>query len=123
MTQDLFKKYLENTYSGEYLLKQYQLCEYGIWEVRGEDPNPDLGGPHHQPFLGLYEGKLEDVVRYAVMLNGFWAWGSGGSIALHEKPRVTLITPETIRDMADKRKRREEILGELSALNQELGLD
>jgi len=67
-------------YSGTHLLKEHSLDEEGIWEVRGEDPNCDLGGSHHEPYLCTLEGKLYDVIHEAVLMHGFWQWGSGGSI-------------------------------------------
>ncbi len=70
----------KNTYSYNALLKKHSLSEVGIWEVRGEDSNCDLGGHHHMPKLGTFEGKLEDIVAYAVTLSGFWQWGAGGDI-------------------------------------------
>lgn len=69
-----------NTYSYQQLVKKHSLSETGIWKVRGEDPNCDFGGHHHMPELGTFEGKLEDIVAYAVTLTGFWQWGSGGDI-------------------------------------------
>ena len=48
------------------------LNEYGIWCVRGEDPNPDLGGSHSEPVIGYFEGKLDDVIHVAVELPSFW---------------------------------------------------
>lgn len=68
------------TYSGRALLKEYSLDQFGTWKVYGEDPNPDLGGPHHEPELGVLEGRLEDVIRWAVVQPNFWQWGSGGRI-------------------------------------------
>jgi len=75
-----YTHYTEVSYSGRRLLEQHLLSEKGIWEVRGEDPNCDMGGPHHQPFLGIFEGTLEDIIHYAVQMDGFWQWGGGGSI-------------------------------------------
>lgn len=72
------------TYSGRQLLEKHSLNEYGIWKVLGEDPNCDLGGSHHEPDLGLYEGTLEKVIRKAVDLPGFWTWGGGGCIVKTE---------------------------------------
>lgn len=74
-----FDNYLK-TYSGRDLLSKYTLDEYGVWEVRGEDPNCDLGGHHHQPYLFTAEGKLENVIEKAVDTSGFWQWGAGGKI-------------------------------------------
>lgn len=61
---------------------KYPLSTYGVWHVRGEDPNCDMGGAHHQPSLGYFEGTLEQVLRHAVMLPGFWQWGGGGDATL-----------------------------------------
>lgn len=70
------------TYGYSMLIKDHpDLNEHGIWEVKGEDPNCDFGGHHHQPLLGHYEGKLIDVINIAVELPKFWTWGAGGSIA------------------------------------------
>lgn len=67
-------------YSGQDLLKNHTLDEEGLWEVVGEDPNCDFGGSHHQPHIGFVEGKLENVIKWAVHQNGFWQWGAGGNI-------------------------------------------
>lgn len=73
------------------LLKKHKLDEVGTWEVRGEDSNCDIGGSHHQPLLGYFEGKLEDVIKHAVHLSGFWQWGGGGDIIKLEKQLVTKV--------------------------------
>ena len=70
-----FERYM-NTYSGQHL--NYPLSTDGVWQVFGEDPNCDLGGAHYRPDLGIYEGRLEDIIRMAVELPGFWQWGGGG---------------------------------------------
>jgi hypothetical protein len=74
-----FDRYM-NTYSGQHL--KWPLSTDGVWQVFGEDPNCDLGGSHHNPELGIYEGKLGDVIRMAVELPGFWQWGAGGDFRL-----------------------------------------
>ncbi len=79
MSTDNYNKFTA-TYSGRKLLEQHRLDETGFWQIQGEDPNCDLGGYHHQPDLGVVEGKLEDVIRYAVNLRSFWTWGAGGEI-------------------------------------------
>lgn len=68
------------TYSYRDLIKNHTLEEEGIWQIFGEDPNCDMGGPHIQPSLGFVEGKLSDVIEYAVELPSFWQWGAGGDI-------------------------------------------
>lgn len=74
-----YEKYL-NTFFGESLLKKHSLDEYGIWEILGEDPNCDFGGPHYNPKLGFLEGRLDDILKKAVGMKGFWSWGGGGEI-------------------------------------------
>jgi hypothetical protein len=71
------EKYL-GTYKGKQLVVEHGLQEKGVWEIRGEDPNCDLGGPHIQPKLEVVEGRLIDVIAYGVELPGFWQWGGGG---------------------------------------------
>lgn len=66
-----------------------RLHEVGVWEVRGEDPNCDFGGHHHSPYLFTARGKLEDVIRKAVVTKGFWQWGAGGSIT--EKEIIEIV--------------------------------
>lgn len=82
--QNKLKKNYEKfllTYNGKKLLAKHTLDEYGLWEVRGEDPNCDLGGHHHEPMIGVVEGKLRDVILWSVVHPIFWQWGSGGSIS------------------------------------------
>lgn len=74
-----YEKYL-NTYYGQDLLKNHKLTEKGYWKVYGEDPNPDFGGHHHEPEIGVYSGVLSDVIREAVEHPQFWQWGAGGRI-------------------------------------------
>lgn len=63
-------------------VNKHPLNTYGMWLVRGEDPNCDLGGAHYMPTLGYFEGTLEQVLRKAVTLPGFWQWGGGGDATL-----------------------------------------
>jgi len=72
---------LQNTYWYTSVNK-HPLNTYGVWLVRGEDPNCDMGGPHYMPTLGYFEGTLEQVLRKAVMLPNFWQWGGGGDATL-----------------------------------------
>lgn len=76
----------KNTYAYKELLKRHSLEEYGVWKVRGEDDNPDLHGSHYMPELGLFEGKLVDIINYAITLKRFWTWGAGGDISKVEPP-------------------------------------
>ena len=86
-----FIRYTTQCYSGKQLLIKHQLSEHGIWEVRGEDPNCDFGGHHHEPKLGKVEGKLEDVIRWAVAQSGFWQWGAGGSIKRADNEKIIKV--------------------------------
>ena len=78
-----FKNFM-NSYNGKALAEQHSLNEIGIWQVKGEDPNCDFGGSHHEPDLGLYEGRLETIIQIAILLPGFWSWGGGGRIVKTE---------------------------------------
>lgn len=74
------QNWLRTSYNGKELTKKYSLTEFAVWRITGEDPNCDLGGHHYEPNLGTVTGVLEDVVEYAVSLDGFFAWGGGGRI-------------------------------------------
>lgn len=89
MSEDLVVKY-KNTYG--YRNNRYPDHQEGIWEVRGEDPNCDFGGSHHQPYLGTFSGKYIDVVNMAVNLGGFWTWGAGGEIKLVTIKKVDSVS-------------------------------
>lgn len=52
-----------------------KLDTYAVWEVRGADPNCDLGGSHHTPLIGYYEGKFEDVFNLAKTKSSCYGWG------------------------------------------------
>ena len=85
-----YDKYLD-TYAGKRLLSEHSLTEKGIWRIFGEDPNCEMGGSHHQPDLGLYEGRLIRVIKHAVELPGFWQWGGGGRIEVATLPVITKL--------------------------------
>jgi hypothetical protein len=102
-------------YAGKSLLEKHSLDEEGIWEVRGEDPNCDLGGYHHEPSLGFYTGKLKDVVMMGVELPRFWVWGAGGSFKLIKLLSVSdgKRKAELMQEKRDLEKRIQEIDKEL----------
>lgn len=83
-----FSSFINHSYSGRDLQRRYSLGEYGIWEIKGEDSNADMGGSHHMPSLGLVEGTLEQAIRHAVSLDRFYTWGAGGSIIKQDAPKV-----------------------------------
>lgn len=62
------------------LLQKYPYSKEGIWRIRGEDSNADLGGHHHMPELCLVACTYGEAVDLAVSLSGFWQWGAGGDI-------------------------------------------
>jgi hypothetical protein len=72
------KDYLERTYNGKRLLELHSLDEKGPWKITGEDPNCDMGGSHHTPYLGIFDGTLKEAIEYGVMQPRFYAWGGGG---------------------------------------------
>lgn len=94
-TQRSYEHFLR-TFSGKELLKKHKLTDKGLWRIRGEDPNCDLGGYHSQPDLGTVEGTLQNVIEYAVLLKNFWTWGYGGDI--------TSVTVAKIDDATNKRR-------------------
>ena len=113
----------ERTYSYRELVKKYPLDTEGLWKVLGEDPNCDFGGHHHQPELGIFDGKLDDIINYAVSLNSFWSWGAGGNIMLVSvPPKITpLSIAELERQLADaKRVELERQLAKAQRLVEEL---
>jgi hypothetical protein len=83
-----YENWINTSYSGKKLLAKHSLKEVGIWRIRGEDPNCDMGGAHYMTELGTVEGKLEDVIRYAVKIPNFYTWGSGGDILKIEIKRL-----------------------------------
>lgn len=110
----LFQEFVTRLRSNKYD-KQPSLNERAVWHVFGADPNCDMGGYHHEPDLGFYEGTFEDVARYAVTLAGFHSWGPG-RIVKESPPTVTKIdTPERMRiaELQAKRKAAQEQLDEI----------
>jgi hypothetical protein len=76
------KAYLEarNEEKKNYGYETYALDQYGTWAIRGESPNCDYAGIHPEPLLETVNGRYIDVIQYAVKLDNFYQWGSGGSI-------------------------------------------
>lgn len=82
-----YNRFINNSHSCKRLLQEHSLSEEGVWEVIGESDDPGPGGGRG-PNLGLFQGKLDDVIRYATAQKAFWAWGGGGSIT---KKTVTVL--------------------------------
>jgi hypothetical protein len=115
--QSAYEQYTQTSYSGRELLKKHTLSTVGLWRIHGEDPNCDMGGHHHQPYLGTVEGTLKDVIEYAVELKGFWQWGGGGSIDL---VNVQKIDPAKNARIANLRAEAKDLEARLKAINTEL---
>lgn len=82
-----YLKFINNSHNGRRLLQEHTPTEEGVWEVIGESDDPGPGGGRG-PNLGLFEGRLIDVIHYATAQNAFWAWGGGGTIT---KVKVTKL--------------------------------
>jgi hypothetical protein len=112
-SQSRFEQYQDtSSYAG--LMENHSLEDEGVWQVYGEDPNCDMGGSHVQPFLGMYDGKLIDVIRYAVELPNFWEWGSGGDIRKLGIP--VHITHDSVQERSEDMKRMEQLTEALEVL-------
>tara|TARA_R100001132_G_C3267609_1_gene90138 strand:- start:1504 stop:1671 length:168 start_codon:yes stop_codon:yes gene_type:complete len=44
----------EKTQEYKELISKHSLDEWGVWMVKGEDPNPGYTGVHHRPVLGFF---------------------------------------------------------------------
>lgn len=95
-----FKKYTEQLYGGRELLKRHSLYDYGHWQIKGEDKNCDFGGPHHEPDLGIFQGTLEECIRHAIDMPGFWTWGGGGRIIATDDVRSGTLASKEARQLA-----------------------
>lgn len=103
------------------LLTKYPSGQEGVWQIYGEDPNCDLGGSHIEPHLETVSGRYADVVDYALKLNGFFTWGSGGRIVPYKYPNVKQIPdrrgPEYLKALC---KEKEVLLKRLTEIELEL---
>ena len=99
------------------LFTKYPSEKVAVWEVRGEDSNADLAGPHRQPVLGFYEGKYYDVVDFALDMPGFFAWGYGGDV---REVKIEAITESKARQMKDARRELKELEKRRDELNKKV---
>lgn len=113
-----YEQFTKVSYSGRTLLSKHSLDEEGMWEIRGEDENCDLGGTHYMPRLGIVEGKLRDVISYAVTIPRFWTWGGGGDITKIDAPIKVTAESNALRVAAEKKIA--ELEKELSKAREEL---
>lgn len=111
----------ENTFAYKQLVDKHSLEEYGTWQIYGEDPNCDFGGHHHEPFLANVEGKLKDVIAYAVKLPGFWQWGAGGNIK--KITSVIKVDEESLKERESLLSQEKELESKLKEIKQKLGKD
>lgn len=72
--------------------EDFPLNAFGIWDIYGEDPNCDMMGHHHQPFLERVKGTYADAIEYAYSLPDFVQWGSGGEINKFRPMEIRDIT-------------------------------
>lgn len=86
-----YEQWIRTSYGAKRLLENHKLSEFGTWKISGEDPNCDFGGAHYQPELGVVEGTLDDVIKYAVKLPNFYTWGSGGNITKVEIKKLVKL--------------------------------
>ncbi|MCK9531443.1 MAG: hypothetical protein M0R77_12925 [Gammaproteobacteria bacterium] len=73
-----YTKYLTSS-AGKRLLQDHSSTEEGYWHAIGESDDPGIGGGRG-PDLGIYKGRLVDVIRKVTAMNAFWSWGGGGYI-------------------------------------------
>lgn len=108
-----FEKY-KNCYGFKGIANR--LDEYGIWHVQGEDPNCDFGGSHYQPTIGYYEGKLIDIVKFAVEQKSFWTWGAGGNFYKIETSKIDENTLSNMQALKDEKAELEKRLAEINLI-------
>lgn len=89
----------------------------GTWQIFGEDPNCDFGGPHHEPLIATVQGTYESAVEYALGLPNFFTWGGGGKV---RKVEVVKVDGATIRQRAVLRGRRTTLMDQLAEVEAEL---
>jgi hypothetical protein len=119
-TMQNYLKFLD-TYSGKQLLEEHSLKKAGIWEIRGEDSNPDMGGSHYQPKLGIVQGKLQDVIMFGCNLSGFWQWGAGGNfIFIGDEMTIPKIDEQSIEVMDSLKEEAAKLEARLKEINKQL---
>lgn len=98
---------------------------YCVYLVYGEDPNADMGGYHHSPFLGSVEGTFDQVLEYAAdNMRGFYSWGSGGYIIpktkLKENIEPIILNPAKKLKKERYKKLKKFVLNDIDALVENL---
>lgn len=110
-TSGKFIKYTTEDQEGKRLLANHSLDEEGVWEVRSTDDGGRLSNN-----LGLFQGKLRDVITYSVELPGFWGYG-GGSI---RKLKITNIDSDSTARYLELRARQAALKAELAEIESQL---
>lgn len=77
--ENLRQQFLKS-YDGAKLIKNHALNDFGIWQIYGESSNVDYSGSHHMPLLVTVQGSLHAAIDYAIDLDRFFTYGSGGKI-------------------------------------------
>lgn len=111
----------DHSHARKRLLERYPANTQGTWEIRGEDPNCDLGGYHHEPKLEVVTGTYKNVVEYALTLPNFFGWGSGGSIVRIDPP-TDIVNVDNLRNprVVELEDERRELQGRLKDIEKEL---
>jgi hypothetical protein len=79
-------------YRGKRLLAEHSTTEEGIWKVTGEEDDAVPFGGNSGANMGLFQGRLIDVIHHVTAKNRFWTWGGGGDI---QKVSVKKLNPPT----------------------------
>jgi hypothetical protein len=95
--------------------------EDGIWKIEGECNNPDYNGSHITPVLGYFHGHYYDVIEYALTLDRFFTWGSGGTIEPIEIVYINSDKVQKVKVAIEELKKIEERKLELMDLLDEIG--
>ena len=101
----------------ERLCAKYPFETKGTWVVKGEASNADMAGPHIMPTLGYFSGKYVDVIEYALDMNGFFAWGAGGSV---EAIKVEPITQSKTKQLKDAKRELSKVKQREDELNKQI---
>lgn len=111
--KDLMTSYSHNTYTPS---------EYGVWEVFGEDPNCDFGGPHSNPKLGLLKGHFQDCLFYAAInLPRFYTWGYGGYLVKRTEENMVEVPDNYYKNYnSDLEKEKRELIKKKEELEKEI---
>lgn len=123
------KKIISNTIKSFYNENQsIGTNTYGIWDIRGEDPNCDFGGSHSEPHLGYAEGTLNDVAAFASTLKEISTWGSFGHLRLisniieiEDGYYNKVISGEIEKKREELRQKKKNLEEALAEINSELG--